>query len=64
MPPLFSTTVVIGAPARWAVSVSIPDMPNAPSPIRFRQKLSGFASFEPIISGIPKPRCVVFPQPT
>ena len=61
---LLSTTVVIGTPPRTEVSMSRPDIPNAPSPIMFRQNLSGCASFAPIISGIPNPRCVVFPHPT
>ena len=45
MPPLFITTVVIGTSARADVSMSSPDMPKAASPMRFRQNLSGRASF-------------------
>ena len=36
--PLLSTTVVMGASARTAVSKSSPDMPNAASPMKLRQK--------------------------
>ena len=53
MPPLFRTTVVIGAPSRTEVSMSRPDMPNAPSPMKFKQNLSGLANFAPIINGMP-----------
>ena len=35
------------------VSISRPDIPNAPSPIKFKQNLFGSAIFAPIISGIP-----------
>ena len=56
MPPLFRTIVVIGLPDLTAVSISNPDIPKAPSPIKFKQNLSGIAIFAPIIKGIPYPR--------
>ena len=63
MPLLFRITVVIGSRSRTDVSMSVPDIPKAPSPITLMQKRSGRASLAPIISGMPMPRCVVLPQP-
>ena len=63
MPPLFSTTVVIGTSARAEVSTSRPDIPNAASPIMLRQNFPGAAILAPIMSGMLNPRCVVLPHP-
>ena len=60
---LLMTMLVIGISARTAVSISVPVWPNARSPMKFMQNLSGLAIFEPIASGMPYPRCVVLPQP-
>ena len=48
---------------RAEVSTSVPDMPNAPSPMRLTHILSGHAILAPIMRGMPKPRWVVLPQP-
>ena len=42
----------MGTPVRAEVSMSRPDMPKAPSPIKFRQNLSGLAIFAPIIAAV------------
>ena len=53
----------MGMPALAEVSMSSPDMPKAPSPIRFTHMRSGIPIFAPIMSGMEKPRWVVLPQP-
>ena len=60
---LFSTIVRIGMPARTAVSKSSPTMPNAASPMKFTQNLSGAATFAPIVSPSPVPNWCDLPQP-
>ena len=50
---LFSTIVQIGMPQRTAVSKSSPVMPNAASPMKLTQNLSGAATFAPIVKPEP-----------
>ena len=60
---LFSTIVQIGTPHRTAVSKSSPVMPNAASPMKFTQNLSGAATFAPIVNPNPVPSWCDFPHP-
>jgi len=50
MPWLLIRIVRRPIPSRAAVSTSMPTIPNAASPMKFTQSLSGAASFAPIIS--------------
>src|SRR2546422_6715630 len=63
MAELLRTTVVIGMPHRTAVSKSSPVMPNAASPMKFTQNLSGAASLAPMIRPRPVPSACDLPQP-
>ena len=55
MSPLLRSTVVIGAPMRPEVSMSRPDMPNAPSPMKFRQNLPGARAWRRSSAGCRSP---------
>jgi len=63
MAELLRTIVVMGMPQRTAVSKSSPVMPNAASPMKFTQNLSGAASLAPMIRPSPVPSAWDLPQP-
>ena len=53
----------MGMPQRTAVSKSSPVIPNAASPMKFTQNLSGAASLAPMIRPRPVPSAWDLPQP-
>src|SRR5262245_52079308 len=53
----------MGIPQRTAVSKSRPVMPNAASPMKFAQNLSGAATLAPMIKPSPVPSACDLPQP-
>ena len=63
MVEFLSTTVQMGRFSRTAVSKSRPVMPNAASPMKFTQNLSGAASLAPMARPSPVPSWWDFPQP-
>ena len=60
---LLNTTVQIGASTRTADSKSRPVMPNAASPMKLTQNLSGAASLAPMMRPRPVPSACDLPQP-